>query len=437
MAEQDTASHDTASAGLDERAQVLAAAGAAREAAAELRTLTRGQKDAALHTVADALDAALDEVVAANAVDVERAQAKGTSPAIVDRLRLDGPRLRAITDALREVAALPDPVGEVVHGGVLPNGLEVRQVRVPLGVVGMVYEARPNVTVDAAGLCLKSGNAALLRGSSSAYDTNAALVAVMRRALQGTAVPPDAVQLVPGTSHESVKHLMTARGLVDVLIPRGGAELIRSVVEGSTVPVIETGVGNCHVYVDEHADVDKAVKILVNAKAQRVSVCNAAETFLVHAGIADAFLPKALAALKEAGVTVHGDERIASYAAAQAVPFAPVTDEDWAAEYYSLDIAAGVVDSLDDALVHIRRWSSGHTEAIVTDSQSAARRFVARVDSAAVMVNASTRFTDGGELGLGAEIGISTQKLHARGPMGLSALTSTTWVVTGDGHVRG
>ncbi|HEU4676447.1 MAG TPA: glutamate-5-semialdehyde dehydrogenase [Motilibacteraceae bacterium] len=442
MAEQDsadqhTAGHDTASAGLDERAQVLAAATAAREAAAELRTLTRGQKDAALHTVADALDAALEEIVAANAGDVERAQARGTSPAIVDRLRLDTPRLRAITDALREVAALPDPVGEVVHGGVLPNGLEVRQVRVPLGVVGMVYEARPNVTVDAAGLCLKSGNAALLRGSSSAYDTNTALVAVMRRALEGTDVPADAVQLVPGTSHESVKHLMTARGLVDVLIPRGGAELIRSVVEGSTVPVIETGVGNCHVYVDEHADVDKAVAILVNAKAQRVSVCNAAETFLVHAGIADAFLPRALAALKEAGVTVHGDERIAPYATAQAVPFAPVTDEDWAAEYYSLDIAAGVVDSLDDALAHIRRWSSGHTEAIVTDSQSAARRFVARVDSAAVMVNASTRFTDGAELGLGAEIGISTQKLHARGPMGLSALTSTTWVVTGDGHVRG
>jgi glutamate-5-semialdehyde dehydrogenase len=441
MAEQHTAAHDTASAGLDERAQVLAAATAAREAAAELRTLTRGQKDAALHTVADALDAALDEVVAANAVDVERAQARGTSPAIVDRLRLDGPRLQGITDALREVAALPDPVGEVVHGGVLPNGLEVRQVRVPLGVVGMVYEARPNVTVDAAGLCLKSGNAALLRGSSSAYDTNTALVAVMRRALARTDLPADAVQLVPGTSHESVKHLMTARGLVDVLIPRGGAELIRSVVEGSTVPVIETGVGNCHVYVDEHADVDKAVRILVNAKAQRVSVCNAAETFLVHAGIADAFMPKALAALKEAGVTVHGDERIASYAAsaglAEGAGFAPVTDEDWAAEYYSLDIAAGVVDSLDDALAHIRRWSSGHTEAIVTDSQSAARRFVARVDSAAVMVNASTRFTDGGELGLGAEIGISTQKLHARGPMGLSALTSTTWVVTGDGHVRG
>ncbi|MGN6332793.1 MAG: glutamate-5-semialdehyde dehydrogenase [Motilibacteraceae bacterium] len=442
MAEQHSAEQhrdvpDTASAALAERAQVLAAASAAREAAAELRTLTRGQKDAALHTVADALDAALEEIVAANALDVERARERGTSPAIVDRLRLDGLRLRAITDALREVAGLPDPVGEVVHGGVLPNGLEVRQVRVPLGVVGMVYEARPNVTVDAAGLCLKSGNAALLRGSSSAYDTNTALVAVMRRALQGTDVPTDAVQLVPGTSHESVKHLMTARGLVDVLIPRGGAELIRSVVEGSTVPVIETGVGNCHVYVDEHADVDKAVAILVNAKAQRVSVCNAAETFLVHAGIADAFLPKALAALKEAGVTVHGDERIASYALSESVPFAPVTDEDWAAEYYSLDIAAGVVDSLDDALAHIRRWSSGHTEAIVTDSQSAARRFVARVDSAAVMVNASTRFTDGGELGLGAEIGISTQKLHARGPMGLSALTSTTWVVTGDGHVRG
>jgi glutamate-5-semialdehyde dehydrogenase len=305
-----------------------------------------------------------------------------------------------------------------------------------MGVVGIIYEARPNVTVDAAGLCLKSGNAVLLRGSSSAFDSNTALVGVMQDALEESGLPRDAVQLVPGTTHEAAKHLMTARGYVDVLIPRGGAGLIRSVVEESTVPVIETGVGNCHVYIDAAADVDKAVRLLVNAKTQRPSVCNAAETFLVHADIADAFLPAALAALKDAGVTVHGDARMRDYAAASGIGFADVTDEDWAAEYYSLDIAAGVVDSLDDAIRHIRRWSTGHTEAIVTENQSSARRFVAEVDAAAVMVNASTRFTDGGEFGFGAEIGISTQKLHARGPMGLAELTSTKYVVTGDGHVR-
>jgi glutamate-5-semialdehyde dehydrogenase len=368
---------------------------------------------------------------------VARAVEAGTDPAIVDRLTLTPERLAAIADAAREVAALPDPVGEVIRGYTLPNGLEVRQLRVPLGVVGMIYEARPNVTVDAAVLCLKSGNAALLRGSSSAYETNVVLVEVMREALVAQELPADAIALVPGTTHEAVKHLMTARGLVDVLIPRGGAGLIRSVVEESTVPVIETGVGNCHVYVDEHADLDKAVDILVNAKTQRVSVCNAAETFLVHAAVADEFLPRALAALREKGVTVHGDDRIAGHAATDGISFAPVTDEDWAAEYYSLDIAAGVVEDLDAALEHIRTWSSGHTEAIVSDSAAAIHRFVTGVDSAAVMVNASTRFTDGGEFGFGAEIGISTQKLHARGPMGLQELTSTTYVVTGDGHVRG
>ncbi|MHB8795815.1 MAG: glutamate-5-semialdehyde dehydrogenase, partial [Candidatus Nanopelagicales bacterium] len=335
-----------------------------------------------------------------------------------------------------EVAVLPDPVGEVLRGYTLPNGLQIRQVRVPLGVVGMIYEARPNVTVDAAGLCLKSGNAALLRGSSSASASNAALAGVMRDALAGAGIPADAIQLVPGETHESVKHLMTARGLVDVLIPRGGDALIRSVVDNSTVPVIETGVGNCHVYIDKDADIDKAVRILLNSKAQRVSVCNAAETVLVHKDIADDFLPAALAALKEAGVTIHGDDRFALHATSSGIDFTEATDEDWAAEYYSLDIAAGIVDDIDAALAHIRRWSSGHTEAIVTDSQSAAQRFIAGVDSAAVMVNASTRFTDGGEFGFGAEIGISTQKLHARGPMGLAELTTTTFIVTGDGHTR-
>jgi len=347
------------------------------------------------------------------------------------------PRIADIAQALRDVASLPDPVGEVIRGYTLPNGLQIRQIRVPMGVVGMIYEARPNVTVDAAGLCLKSGNAALLRGSSSAAASNAILVDVMRDALVVAGLPADAIQLVPGETHDSVTHLMTARGLVDVLIPRGGAGLIANVVENSTVPVIETGVGNCHVYVDKDADIDKAIAILLNSKAQRVSVCNAAETVLVHKDIAEAFLPRALDALKAAGVTVHADDRFALHATGSGIAVEPVTDDDWEAEYYSLDIAAGIVDSIDEAIAHIRRWSSGHTEAIVTDSQSAAQRFVAGVDSAAVMINASTRFTDGGEFGFGAEIGISTQKLHARGPMGLAELTTTTFVVTGDGHVRG
>ncbi|MHB1067102.1 MAG: glutamate-5-semialdehyde dehydrogenase [Candidatus Nanopelagicales bacterium] len=415
---------------------MLATARRAREAAVILRQLTRNDKDAALRAMADALDARADGIIDANEADVERARADGTTPALIDRLTLTAPRIAAIAQALRDVAALPDPVGEVLRGYTLPNGLQIRQVRVPLGVVGMIYEARPNVTVDAAGLCLKSGNAALLRGSSSASASNAALAGVMRDALAGAGIPADAIQLVPGETHESVKHLMTARGLVDVLIPRGGDALIRSVVDNSTVPVIETGVGNCHVYIDKDADIDKAVRILLNSKAQRVSVCNAAETVLVHKDIADDFLPAALAALKEAGVTIHGDDRFALHATSSGIDFTEATDEDWAAEYYSLDIAAGIVDDIDAALAHIRRWSSGHTEAIVTDSQSAAQRFIAGVDSAAVMVNASTRFTDGGEFGFGAEIGISTQKLHARGPMGLAELTTTTFIVTGDGHTR-
>ena len=421
---------------MDEQAQVLKTAQAARDAAGLLRLLTREQKDIALLAMADALDARAGEITAANAIDVAKAQAAGTSAALVDRLTLNAARIADIAQALRDVAALPDPVGEVIRGYTLPNGLQVRQIRVPLGVVGMIYEARPNVTVDAAGLCLKSGNAALLRGSSSASQSNAALTAVMRDALVASGLPADAVSLVPGETHESVKYLMTARGLVDVLIPRGGADLIRSVVDNSTVPVIETGVGNCHVYIDKDADIEKAIAILLNSKAQRVSVCNAAETVLVHREIADEFLPRALDALKAAGVTIHGASRFALHATGTGVEFAEVTDDDWAAEYYSLDIAAGIVDSIDEALAHIRRWSSGHTEAIVTDSQSAAQRFVAGVDSAAVMVNASTRFTDGGEFGFGAEIGISTQKLHARGPMGLTELTTTTYVVTGDGHIR-
>ncbi|WP_141582967.1 glutamate-5-semialdehyde dehydrogenase [Actinomadura sp. WMMA1423] len=417
----------------DEREEFLRVARRAGDAAAGLAPLPRSAKDAALHRIAEALVAAAPEIVKANEGDVARARANGTSEYMIDRLSLSEARIAAIADAVREVAALPDPVGETVRGNVLPNGLELRQVRVPLGVVGIIYEGRPNVTVDAAALCLKSGNVAMLRGSSSAYDSNSVLVEVMQGALTGTEVPPDAVQLVPGTSRESVKHLMRARGLVDVLIPRGGASLINSVVEESTVPVIETGVGNCAVYVDAAADVDMALDILLNAKTQRPSVCNAAETFLVHADIADTFVPRALEALKGAGVTVHGDDRVRSYSG----DVVEATEDDWYAEYLSLDIAARVVDSLEEAVAHIRRYGSGHTEAIVTTSQPAAKRFVALVDSAAVMVNASTRFTDGEEFGFGAEIGISTQKLHARGPMGLPELTSTKYVVTGEGHVRG
>jgi len=409
------------------------AARRARVAASELATATRAAKDAALHAMADALVARTPEILTANEADLAAGREAGLSAAILDRLALTEARVTAIADALRQMAALADPVGEVVRGSTLPNGLELRQIRVPFGVVGIIYEGRPNVTVDAAGICLKSGNAALLRGSSSAVHSNTALVAVLRDAIAGAGLPADAVQLLDASSRDSVKELMRARGLVDVLIPRGGASLIRTVVEESTVPVIETGVGNCHVYVDAAADLDKALAIVLNSKTQRLSTCNTAESLLVHADIADAFLPRVLAALHEAGVTVHGSPEVAAYSP----DVVPATEEDYGTEYLSADISAAVVDSLDAAVAHINRYGSQHTEAIVTESMAAARAFVARVDAAAVMVNASTRFTDGGEFGFGAEIGISTQKLHARGPMGLPELTSTKYVVTGDGHLRG
>ncbi len=419
---------------MSDQAAVHDCARRARVASIDLAVASRAAKDSALRAMADALVAATDAVLEANAVDVTRAREGGTSETMIDRLKLDAGRVEAMARGLRDVAGLPDPVGEVVRGSTLPNGLELRQIRVPFGVVGIIYESRPNVTADAAGLCLKSGNAVLLRGSSSAKSSNLAIVAALQTGITSVGLPAEAVQLVPGDSHESVKHLMRARGLVDVLIPRGGATLIRTVVEESTVPVIETGVGNCHVYVDADADLDAAEAILVNAKAQRPSVCNSAETFLVHADVADVFVPRAIAALKAAGVTVHGDAEVARIGGADVVP---VSAEDWDTEFLSLDIAAGVVGSLEDAITHIREHGSGHTEAIITRSQAAARRFVAAVDAAAVVVNASTRFTDGGEFGFGAEIGISTQKLHARGPMGLPELTSTKYVLTGDGHVRG
>ncbi|HEY8302819.1 MAG TPA: glutamate-5-semialdehyde dehydrogenase [Jatrophihabitans sp.] len=411
--------------------EVRAVAARARAAAAELTPLSRGRKDVALLAMADALEDAGDTVIAANAADLDAGRAAGVSEALLDRLLVDHDRVAAMAQGLRDIAALPDPVGEVVRGYVQPNGLEIRQVRVPFGVIAMIYEARPNVTVDAAGLALKSGNTALLRGSGSAYRSNLALVDVLAAAAEKAGLPRDAVQLVPGTDRSSVTHLLRARGLVDLIIPRGGAGLINYVVENSTVPVIETGVGNVHVYVDAAADLDMAERIVVNSKTSRVSVCNAAETLLVHQAIAGEFLPRITSALQTHGVVVHGDDRFASLPDVE-----PATEDDWAREYLSLDLAARVVADVDEATAHIRRWSSGHTEAIVTRDLDTARRFVARVDSAAVMVNASTRFTDGGEFGFGAEIGISTQKMHARGPMGLAELTSTKWIVTGDGHVR-
>jgi glutamate-5-semialdehyde dehydrogenase len=416
---------------------VLAACERARAASHALSIATKAEKDRALAAIADAIEAHGESLIAANAKDVAAAVAAGTDASIIDRLTLDAPRLQTIAAAVRDVIAIADPVGERIREYTLPNGLHIEQIRVPMGVVAMIYEARPNVTVDAASLCLKSGNVALLRGSASAVHSNTALADIMRDAVRATGLPSDIIQLVPGTSHADVQELITARGLVDVVIPRGGAGLIESVVMNSTVPVIETGIGNCHVYVDASADLEKAAAIVVNSKAQRYTVCNTAESVLVHRDIADVFLPILMQALAAAHVTIHGDADFRAAAAALDVSVVPVTDTDWATEYYSLDIAAGVVESIDDAIAHIRRWSTGHTEAIVATDAGAIATFTAAIDAAAVMVNASTRFTDGGEFGFGAEIGISTQKLHARGPMGLPELTSYKYVVTGDGHTRG
>jgi len=411
---------------------VLQQAADARGASIDLAAATRAEKDRALLLMADRLVERAEDVVAANAVDVNNARNSGQSEAMIDRLTLTPSRVEGMAEGLRQLAALPDPIGDVVRGSTLANGLELRQVRVPFGVVGIIYEGRPNVTADAAGICLKSGNSALLRGSGSAFSSNAAIVSVLRKAVADAGLPADAIQLLDATTRDSVKELMRARGLVDVLIPRGGADLIKTVVEESTVPVIETGVGNCHVYVDQSADLEKALAVTMNSKTQRLSTCNTAESLLVHIDIADSFLPLAIEELVSAGVTVHGDPRVANYSA----DVVPATREDWGKEYLSADIAVAIVDSMDDALDHIRRYGTGHTEAIVSESVTATRRFAARVDAAAVMINASTRFTDGGEFGFGAEIGISTQKLHARGPMGLPELTSTKYIVTGNGHTR-
>ena len=402
----------------------------ARTAALTLGSATRATKDAALLAMADALAKAETAILEANERDVARGEANGTSAALIDRLRLTPDRIAGMVEGLRELAALPDPVGDVVRGWTNANGVQVRQVRVPFGVVGIIYEARPNVTADAGGICLKSGNAALLRGSSSAAESNAAVVEALQAGLVDAGLPAEAIQLVPGP-REVTNELMAARGLVDVLIPRGGAGLIDNVVRNSQVPVIETGVGNCHIFVDAGADQQMALNIVINAKVQRPSVCNAAETLLIHADIADSFVPTVLETLAAHGVVVHGDSQVAAYG-----DVIPAEERDFAEEYLSLDLAVAVVDSLDAALQHIRRYSTGHTETIITESQTSAARFTAEVDAAAVLVNASSRFVDGGEFGFGAEIGISTQKLHARGPMGLPEMTSTKYVVTGSGQIR-
>jgi glutamate-5-semialdehyde dehydrogenase len=411
---------------------VRAVAARARSAAAELAPLPRAVKDQALLAMAAAVEDSADDILAANAQDVAAGREAGLAESMIDRLALTPARVAAMAQGVRDVVALADPVGEVVRGYVRPNGLQIQQVRVPLGVVAIVYEARPNVTVDTAALAIKSGNVALLRGSASAYASNTVLVDVLARAAEKAGLPHDSIQLVPGTDRASVTHLLKARGLVDVVIPRGGPSLIRHVVDNAAVPVIETGVGNVHIYVDASADLDMAESIIVNAKVSRPSVCNAVETILVHRAVADDFVPRVTAALQDRGVTVHGD---GAFRAADP-RVVEAGDEDWAIEYVSLDIAARVVEDIDEAISHIRQWTSGHSEAIITRDLDASRRFVARMDSAAVLVNASPRFIDGGEFGFGAEIGISTQKLHARGPMALPELTSTTWVVTGSGQIR-
>lgn len=408
---------------------------AARDASRVLAQVPTRDKNDALYTMASTLLDRQDAILAANAEDVERARAAGTADSIIDRLRLDDHRVALMVDGLYQLAALPDPVGGVVRGWTTDNGLRIRQVRVPFGVIGIIYEARPNVTVDAGGICLKSGNAVLLRGSSSAVSSNTAVVEALQEGLRSVGLPAQAIQLVTGP-REVTTEMMTARGLVDLLIPRGGAGLIQNVLENSTVPVIETGTGNCHLYVDAAADLDMALEILVNAKTQRPSVCNALETVLVHAEVADAFVPRAVAAMAEAGVTVHGDEAIMAAGEGHDAVM-PAVEGDFDAEWLSLDLSARVVGSIEEAIDHIRAHTSGHSETIVTDSRAASETFVASVDAAAVLVNASSRFVDGGEFGFGAEIGISTQKLHARGPMALQEMTSTKYVVEGVGQVRG
>jgi len=408
----------------------------ARKAARTLVAASFEERKAALLAIADALESHVSEIIAANTEDMERGRTAGLNSQLLDRLMLNEARIKAIAGGTRKVAALPNPLGNVVRKRVLENGLELTQITVPFGVIGMVYEARPNVTVDAAVILLMSGNATLLRGSSSAEKSNQILVSVMRSALSKTNISPEVLQLIPSHDRDTTRALLHARGKVDLVIPRGSAALIRMVVDESTVPTIETGAGVCHVYVDEKADLAKALPILINSKTHRPSVCNAAETLLVHQRVKDEFLPIALRELHNAGVKLHGDDEALKFAKELQIPIERATEESWSTEYGVLEMNVGVVDSLQAASEHILKYGTNHTEAIVTESEENAQRFISLADCAAVMVNASTRFTDGEEMGFGAEIGISNQKLHARGPMGLEQMTTTTWIVRGDGQIR-
>ncbi|AIT61631.1 glutamate-5-semialdehyde dehydrogenase [Corynebacterium doosanense] len=417
-----------------ERDEVLAKAHAAKEVAPILAALPTPEKNTLLRAAAETLIERREEILAANARDIATGRDAGMAESFIDRLRLDEARIDGIADGLRQVGSLDDPVGEIIQGRRMDNGILMRQVRVPLGVMGMVYEARPNVTVDAFGLALKSGNVALLRGSKSARESNTTLVEILQDVCAAHGLPREIVQLLPCETHDSVQDLITARGLVDVVIPRGSARLIEAVVTGATVPAIETGTGNCHFYVDAYADVDSAIDMVINGKTRRCSVCNATETVLIDASLPDPEKLRIIAALQAAGVTVHGDvDELASIGAEDIVA---ADDTDWGEEYLSFDIAAKIVDGVDGATEHIRLWSTGHTEAIATLNAYTARTFADRVDAAAVMINASTAFTDGEMYGMGAEIGISTQKLHARGPMALPELTSTKWILEGTGQTR-
>jgi len=419
---------------MDATTLVAQLADTARRAARTLSTATATERKRALIAIADALDARSAQIIAENEKDMARGRAANLNSSLLDRLLLTPERVASIADGARQVAALADPLGKVLRESVLPNGIELKQMTVPFGVIGMVYEARPNVTVDAAVILLMSGNAALLRGSSSAAQSNQILVTVMRDALAKTSISPDVIQLVPSENRETVKALLHARGKVDLVIPRGSAALIRMVVDESTVPTIETGAGVCHVYIDEFADLSIALPIIINSKVQRPSVCNAAETLLVHESIAGEFLPVVMQALHDAGVILHADA--AALALAHSVPASLATDENWSTEYGTLEMNIAIVSSVDAASEHIEQYGTKHTEAIVTENRENAARFIALSDCAAVMINTSTRFTDGEQMGFGAEIGISNQKLHARGPMGLEAMTTTTWIVTGNGQIR-
>ncbi len=417
-----------------ERDEVIAKATLAKKVAPEIAQLGTGVKNQILLAAAEALLERSAEIIEANSRDIAAGRESGMAESLIDRLALDEDRIEGIAGGLRQVAGLTDPVGEVLQGRVMENGIQMRQIRVPLGVMGMVYEARPNVTVDAFGLALKSGNVALLRGSSTAVHSNTTLVDILQDVLASFDLPRETVQLLPCATRDSVQDLITARGLVDVVIPRGGAGLINAVVMGATVPTIETGTGNCHFYIDGDVDVDSAIAMLINGKTRRCSVCNATETALIDSALPDVDKLRVVRALQDAGVTVHG--RVAELEAFGATEVVEATETDWDSEYLSFDIAVAVVDGVDAAIEHIEKYSTHHTEAIATNNVFTAQRFADRVDAAAVMINASTAFTDGEQYGMGAEIGISTQKLHARGPMALPELTSTKWILQGTGHTR-